>query len=174
MNIRLYSIHVGLLLALATTMAGQSSGQPPFYARDFMRTLVLEQGRDVWIESPGMPVAVVSGTTYLAGAFPTSDFAFASLLRKYDPAGNEQWTRQISAGGPTLASAIAADNNAVYLAGAIGIGHTDMFVRKYDASGNELWSRLIHVIDSYHGVAGIAVDASGVYVAGWSLDQALI
>src|SRR5262249_60794229 len=48
-----------------------------------------------------------------------------------------------------------------------GAGSGDAFVRKYDFAGNELWTRQFGTadIDLAHGVA---VDGSGVYVAGYT------
>ena len=42
----------------------------------------------------------------------------------------------------------------------------DAFVRKYDAAGNELWTRQFGIAGFDDGPGGVAVDASGVYVAG--------
>ena len=96
-----------------------------------------------------------------------------AFVRKYDAAGNELWTRQFGAHARRV-HGVAADASGVYVAGTHrqalcrarppGIS-VDAFVRRYDAGGNELWTRQFGtagVDDAF----GVAVDASGVYVAG--------
>ena len=105
---------------------------------------------------------------YVAGAFQSTGLDFQALLRRYDPSGNEIWTRQVPASDIVIPSALAVDATAVYLAGTIGPGRADMFIRKYDEGGNQVWSRQIRISDgAYHLVAGMATDSSGLYVAAW-------
>jgi outer membrane protein assembly factor BamB len=66
---------------------------------------------------------------------------------------------------------MVADASSLYVAGSVGFGRTDLFLRKYDEAGNELWSRRMRISEgAYHVATGLAVDASGIYVAGrtWS------
>ena len=84
-----------------------------------------------------------------------------------------QWTRQFGTPGQDRAFAIAADATGVYVAGATeGVlpgqrrsGAVDAFLRRYDVNGTEIWTRQFGtpVIDE---VLAIAVDATGIYVAG--------
>ena len=101
-------------------------------------------------------------------------------MRKWDAAGNELWTRQFGSIGTDSAKAILVDASGVYVAGYAqnalpgqsSPGNYDAFVRKYDAAGNELWTRKF-------GTTGIerafdlAIDATGVYVAG-SIDGGVL
>jgi uncharacterized protein (TIGR03437 family) len=142
-------------------------GQPFFYARDFQLSLQFQQGRDIWVESSGIPMAVSPDGTYIAGTFQISGLAFQGFLRKYDRSGKEAWTRPITAADYAFLSAVAADATSVYLAGSIGFGHSEMFIRKYDGGGTELWSRQLRISDGYHIAAGMVLDPSGLYVAAW-------
>ena len=124
---------------------------------------------------------------YVAGTFQTGYGSslgppdFQGFLRSYDLAGNELWTRQIPAQGAVCSScppsngafptAMAADGAAVYVAGHVGFGNTDVFVRKYDERGNELWSRQFRMSDTGNNVGGMGVDSSGIYIAAWNYDS---
>ena len=91
-----------------------------------------------------------------------------SYLRKYDGDGKELWTRQFSIGTYSEGRSIAASATEVYLAGAM---RDDGFVRKFDASGKELWTRQIGTAsDADDQILGIALDPTGVYVAGSTAD----
>ena len=82
-----------------------------------------------------------------------------SLVRKWDPRGNDLWTRQL--GAFSLSSVVgAADPTGFFVVGDIG---RSPFLRKYDADGNELWARPV-AADLYPG--GLVADATGVYLAG--------
>jgi uncharacterized protein (TIGR03437 family) len=88
------------------------------------------------------------------------------FVRKYDLSGNEMWTSQFGGG---QASSIAVNSTGVYVAGSGGgtiTGQTgSQFLRKYDASGNTIWTRLFGgYLEDF--CRGVAVDATGVYVAG--------
>ena len=92
-----------------------------------------------------------------------------SYLRRYDTAGNEVWTRQFGVGTFSEGRAIAASDSEVYVAGAT---RNNAFVRKFDASGTELWSRQIATAPGMEDqIRGIALDGSGVYVAGSTADE---
>jgi uncharacterized protein (TIGR03437 family) len=96
-----------------------------------------------------------------------------AFVRKYDFAGNELWTRQFGTNFNELATGVAADANAVYVtgftdgafAGQNSAGNSDAFLRKYDAAGNHVWTRQFGTVSVDQGF-GVAVDASGVYMAG--------
>src|SRR5205814_9915692 len=106
------------------------------------------------------------------------------FVRKYDADGNELWTRQFGApsvqyGGGAAVASVAVDASGVYVVGGTTgilpgqsvagpiLGFADAFVRKYDANGNELWTHQFGGVDNLNDFAtSVAVDASGVYVAG--------
>jgi len=87
-----------------------------------------------------------------------------SFLRKYDASGEVQWTRQFAGGGGLLGIFVYASD--VYVA-------EPGWVCKYDASGNELWARQFELPlplsgSSFARATGLFVDASGVYVTGYT------
>jgi uncharacterized protein (TIGR03437 family) len=117
------------------------------------------------------------GVSRVYGRSPAADasgvYVFGTeRYTKYDSGGNELWTREFSppeGGRVTLISAAAADS-AVYLVGTIypsaAFVRSIAFVRKYDAYGNELWTRQIAEPFPLYWAAGVATDATGVYVGG--------
>ena len=114
---------------------------------------------------------------YTAGTLPgqTSAGGYDAFVRKYDADGNEVWTRQFGSSASDQASGISADASGVYvtgytsgaLPGQTSAGGTDAFVRKYDTNGNEVWTRQFGSSASDQA-SGISVDASGVYVTGFT------
>ncbi len=113
----------------------------------------------------GMTGGALPGQTWLGG--------FDAYLRKYDAAGNVQWTRQFGTGSDDIAESVAVDASGVYVSGlTLGTlpgettaGGSDVFVRKYDLAGNVLWTRQFGTSGGDSADA-VAADASGVYVAG--------
>ena len=122
------------------------------------------------------------GTVYVAGytrgSWPgqTSVGDRDAFVRKYDGKGNEVWTRQIGTEVRDWAFGVAVDATGVYVAGftdgtlpgQTSAGSTDVFVRKYDTNGTELWTRQFGT-SSAEEARGTAVDASGVYVVGYTV-----
>jgi hypothetical protein len=113
-------------------------------------------------------VAADAGGVYVAGdgnALPGQTSAGA-FVRKYDADGNELWTRQFP---NARALAAAADAGGVYVSGptldTFSAFGDEVFVRKYDADGNELWTRQFGS-ELEDEARGIAINASGIYVAG--------
>ncbi len=119
----------------------------------------------------------VAGITF--GAFPgqSSPGLGDAFVRKFDPSGNELWTRQFGSTdsiATTGALAVAVDRTGNVtvvgytddtLPGQTSAGNDDAFVRKYDANGNELWTRQFGS-SMYDRADGVAVDAAGnVYIA---------
>jgi hypothetical protein len=91
-----------------------------------------------------------------------------AYLRRYDADGKEAWTRQFVIGTYSEGRAIAASESEVYVAGAL---RDDAFIRKFDSSGKDVWTRRIGTAtDVDDQVRSIALDASGVYVAGSTAD----
>lgn len=111
---------------------------------------------------------------HVNGTSPTSFEGANAFVRKYDPNGALIWNREF--GSPVsgnTARAVAADATGIYVAGHVrgalpgllALGSADAFVRKYDAAGNDVWTRQFGS-NSIDFVDGIAVDATGVYLAG--------
>lgn len=97
-----------------------------------------------------------------------------AFLRRYDASGNEVWTRQFGTARVDGILGVAADSSGIYVAGyTIGslaqgnAGDSDAFVRKYDFEGNELWTRQFGS-PWWDLVHAVAVDETGVYVAGYT------
>jgi hypothetical protein len=172
----------------AGTLPGQtSSGSGDVFLRKYDLN-----GTEVWTRQFGTnkgeaanAVAVDGSGVYLAGtttgilpgqtsAGDNDAFREDAFVRKYDPSGNELWTRQFGTANFDQANGIAADASGVYVAGVTGgvfPGQTgtglDAFVRKYDANGIEVWTRQFGSDVSRNALANsITVGASGVYVAG--------
>src|SRR5439155_16736930 len=81
--------------------------------------------------------------------------------------------RQFGTPSADYATAVAVDVSGVYVAGVTtgafpggsNAGDLDAFLRKCDHNGTEVWTRQFGTIASYEAHA-VAVDSSGVYVAG--------
>src|SRR5436190_1418954 len=89
---------------------------------------------------------------------------------------NLTWARQFGGFGNSYEAAFAAaTDGSVYvaastlgtLAGQTSAGNQDAVVRKYDASGNVLWTSQFGTADDDVAYS-IAVDATGVYVTGFT------
>ncbi len=128
-------------------------------------------------------VAADATGVYLAGltdgtlSGQTSSGGRDAFARRYDANGNEDWTRQFGSSGLDQADGIAINATGVYLAGRAGgalpgqtsSGGSDAYVRKYDVTGNEVWTRQFGTA-FFQAAEGIAVEASGIYVAGTTSD----
>ena len=96
-----------------------------------------------------------------------------AFLRKYDPAGNELWTRQFGTSTHEGGTAAFIDASGVYVAGYTfgsfpgytNEGDADPFVREYDAAGTELWTRQFGTPGNDIAWA-VASDGTYVYLAG--------
>jgi uncharacterized protein (TIGR03437 family) len=104
------------------------------------------------------------------------------FLRKYDPAGNELWTREFAANNPARAgfpspvtvNGLALDPTGVYVALTAGGGnaytanHALAVVYKFDAGGNLLWTNQTVASKTLLGesATGVAANAGSVYVVG--------
>src|SRR5215813_1457159 len=114
---------------------------------------------------------------FTEGALPGQTMAkfTDAFARKYDAGGNEQWTRQFGTASGTFGYGAAVNATSLYIVGETydalpeqtSSGDTDAFVRKYDANGKELWTRQFGSSDLDFG-RGVAVDANGVYVVGYT------
>ena len=141
-------------------------------------------GKQIWERDLGaksnsaFAVAADAGGAYVVGdatglTGQPQIFNDGAFIRKYDPDGNEIWTRLFAVPevvASTAAMGVALDSTGVYIAGyADGtlpgqtfVGNQDIFVRKYDFNGNEMWTR-----EFGQGAAmGIAANSSGIYITG--------
>ena len=113
----------------------------------------------------GMTVGVLPGATSVGG--------YDAFLRRYDPSGGVQWTRQLGTTDYDQAFGVSVDESGVYVAGmTLGslpgqtqAGGGDAFVSKYDIAGTELWSRQFGTPE-FDQARGISVNSSAIYVAG--------
>ena len=176
---------VSVVGAVGGALPGQTSiGMPDAFVRGYDTA-----GTETWTRQFGttMPQGDVSravsaeGHIYVGGTFgvvlPLQPTIGGGFLRAYDSAGNEVWSRQISANATGLLQGVfgvAADASGVYVVGAIAgalpgqtnVGGIDAFIRKYDTAGNEVWTRQFGTSSSLDTARGVAVDATGVYVVG--------
>jgi beta-propeller repeat-containing protein len=129
------------------------------WERDFARAVATD----------GAGNAYVVGETH--GTLPgqTSAGGYDAFMRKYDPAGNEVWTRQFGGGGGEAAWDVVADQAGnTYLVGSTGAalpdqasaGDFDAFVGKYAPDGTQLWTRQFGSEGSDAG-RGVALDPTG-------------
>ena len=96
-----------------------------------------------------------------------------AFVRRYDPDGNELWTRQFGTSGIDQALAIAVDDTGVYVGGftdaafpgQIGGGGRDAFVRRFSLDGEAIWTKQFGTAGNDQAI-GIALDDNGLYVAG--------
>jgi uncharacterized protein (TIGR03437 family) len=102
-----------------------------------------------------------------------------AFLRKYDSTGALVFERTF--GGPAIAAGVKTLNGDLYVAGQTGWnisaqayyvlpgqegkGLSDVFLRRYDSNGNEIWTRQFGG-EGADVARGIAVDSTGIYVAG--------
>jgi uncharacterized protein (TIGR03437 family) len=105
-------------------------------------------------------IAVNDAGVYVLG-FVESGFhsGSSSFLRKYDAGGNQLWIRQFSG----IGNSVAADATGIYVVFFVHGSAPEGFLRKYSGDGEELWTR---GLSAGQWSDEVAVDATGVYVAG--------
>ena len=163
--LRRLSVVPVLLFQLCSMRAAE---QPIFAAREFLLTRQFKLGFDVYPNPSGSPMAVHTGSVYLAGAFQVAGTEYQTFLRKYDASGAELWTQQVVASENVFPEALVADTSGVYIAIAVGLSRRELQLRKHDVDGKELWSRQLRVSENgHHVIAGLAADDIGVYIAAW-------
>jgi len=167
-----------VLFALAFPLAllhAQRPVEEPSWSRQF--------GTNRYDQATG--IAVADGNVYVAGegigALPGQVNEFppdvSGFVRKYDSKGAVLWTQSIgnTTPGEDHVTGVAVNAAGVYVTGftagvlpgqsRLGEGNNP-FVRKYDLGGKEQWTRQFGTMSNVEANA-VAVDASGVYVAGF-------
>jgi len=117
----------------------------------------------------------------VAAALPGQSYAgdWDAFVRRYDPAGQEVWTRQFGTEGTDAVQGISVHQGSVYIGGFTSgalpgqtqAGGADAFVRMYDENGDELWTRQFGTGGTDY-VWSVAAGDDGVYVVG-QIDGAL-
>ncbi len=156
-------------------------GQIDAYVRKFD-----PEGSEIWTQQIGTPqteraygLALGDHGLYLVGATNSTSSsavggvdAFVLLLTRD---GEETWSRQFGTRAHDSAGHVALDTSGVYVVGTtsaalVGEAHKgmgDAFLRKYTHQGDLVWTRQFGTQSEDVG-AGVAVDDTGVYVAGWT------
>jgi hypothetical protein len=171
-------------------VVGSVSTGPDFTGE--MDVLVLKydfKGNLVWVRQFGTPgtdhaegIAARRGQVYVvgfvAGTLPgqTSAGGDDVFVRKYDPDGNEVWTRQFGTAGNDSASfrGADADGRGVYVTGNVNgtlpgqtrVGGRDAFVRQYSLDGDELWTLQFGTTGDDRSIAIAIGSNNDVYLGG--------
>ncbi|MDC3962155.1 hypothetical protein [Polyangium jinanense] len=124
-----------------------------------------------------LSVAVAPDGNLFVGGAETTNFGLDAWLRKYDPNGQELWTRTHSSqipAGPDQIYAVASDPSGNVVVTGYEVTpslSTDIWTRKYDSAGNELWTNVHNGTgDGADYGEGITTnDASEVFVVGTEL-----
>ncbi|MBM3695045.1 MAG: hypothetical protein FJW79_03815 [Actinobacteria bacterium] len=98
-----------------------------------------------------------------------------AFVRSYTHDGKHRWTRQFGTSETDNGHGVAVDASGVYVVGFTGgalldqthRGLYDVFVRSYTHDGKHRWTRQFGT-STYDFGRGVAVNASGVYVAGYT------
>ena len=156
------------MLVVATFLAAplSATGADADWVRQF-GTSGLDEVKGVAVDPDGN--AYVAGET--SGTLPgqTSAGTLDAFVAKFDPAGNEVWTRQFGTAERAIAWGLAIDPGGfAYVVGQVedslpgqrSAGGWDAFVRKYDLSGREIWTRQFGGAGS-DVASGVAVNRAG-------------
>ena len=180
----------GNILVAGVTDGGTFPGQTSQSGVDGFVRKYSPDGNEIWTRQFGTPgfkedelqaIAVdFDGNSYVVGytdgTFPGQTCeGYDAFVRKYDPDGNEVWTRQFGVSITDWGYGVSVDKDGfIYVAGntegtfpgQTPAGGYDVFVRKYDPDGNGVWTRQFGTSgDDY--VAGITCDTVGnLYVNG--------
>jgi len=163
--------------AIALLITVVSSGEAAQTGPDLRWVQQFGTAGTVWDHATAV---AVDGEAYVVGSFDATGGPDA-FARKFDSDGNVVWTRQFGTSNFDRGLGVAVHSSGVYVVGEtyrtfpgqVNPGGFDAFVRKYDVFGNELWTRqfgfpvTVPFIPADHATA-VFVDASGVYVAGWT------
>jgi len=170
--------------ATGVYVAGHTDQGPSNGGNDGFVRKYGHDGKRLWTRHFGTPqndcvrgVAVDATGVYVAGETEAnlhgvSKGSWDGFVRKYDQDGKHLWTRQFGTPEWDDVLGVAVDATGVYVAGGTegslhgaSKGNLDGFVRKYDHDGKHLWTRQFGTPEAVF-VRGVAVDATGVYVAG--------
>ena len=178
-------LHAGAIYVAGYT-AGNLPGQSGQGNGDAYLRAYDENGADLWTRQFGTEsmdlafgVAADDNGIYVvgqtSGLFPGQSRAGSidAFIRKYDTSGNELWTRQFGSPTDTRAYAVVSNGTDVWVAGDVSeslpnqTAHqsVDAFIRRYTADGTEVWTRQFGT-DETEEIRSVAVDDTGVYVAG--------
>jgi hypothetical protein len=171
-------------------VTGQTSGELPGQKAAGMIDVFLRRydpaGREVWTRQFGSyerdePKGIAlddSGNVYVVGqTFGTlpgqsSAGGWDAFIRKYNPAGDELWTRQFGGGGGESAAGVKIDHagfayvvggTRAALPGQTTAGDYDAFITKWDPAGDPVWVRQFGTVGEDYALA-VALDASGAPV----------
>jgi hypothetical protein len=171
---------------LGGDLGGTLPGQTSLGGTDAFLRRYTGQGEEVWTRQFGgargdyiASVAVDPTGVYVAGGTETAlpgQLAlggFDAFLRKYDPGGQELWTRQFGTALNESAAGVAVDTSGIFVVGATEgtmpgqtrLGALDAFLRAYDKTGAEIWTRYLGTAALDNGFA-VSPYHLGVYVAG--------
>lgn len=150
--------------------AAQTNGVTPQV--EWTQVFGAEEGALTWAVDV-LDNVYVAGT--VSGTFDGQPDGFRDdgFVRKYDEDGEVVWTRQFDLGGMEDATGVAVDQSGVYVTGSAdfiipGRGIlSEGYVRRYTLDGSLVWSTRLRP-DGLRNTepADLALDASGVYVAG--------
>ena len=113
--------------------------------------------------SIGRGLTTLNGYVYVAGF--NGDNGNRAYLRKYDAAGNLQWSRTNSG----AYSSVTAFGGAIFAAGYVGSGAAENAqVDKWDESGTLQWSQTYDRNSSEDALNGIVGLASRIYAVGYT------
>ena len=188
------SVHVDASndIVIAGETRGVLPGQPSSDSYDAFVRKYDAAGNEVWTRQFGTPSSesvsdvtvdasrnvIVVGTTNGAFSGQPRTGGIDVFIRKYDPAGNEIWTRQFGSTVNDQAWGASTDaRGSIVVVGHIpngalpghtAAGNDDAFVRKYDSAGNELWTRQFGTANNDRA-SSVGVDTLGnTIVAGYT------
>jgi hypothetical protein len=137
-------------------------------------------GAGVALDPAGNPYIVGTTRGTMPGQVTGGDYD--AFVRRYDPAGNEVWTRQFGGNeGEGARSVAIAAGGRILIAGSTQgafpeqshAGGFDAFITQYDIDGNPMWMRQFGSNVNDFGVA-VATDDNGDAIVVGSTDGALL
>jgi hypothetical protein len=156
------------LVILASSAAGQTI--PYSFYRQF-GTAANDYAFGVASDATGSYVVGCTNAAAFAKPCEGSAADADGFVRKYDTSGTLQWAITFDSGVNDLARSVAVDSSGVYVAGYTSNPSTtdaNAFVRKYNLNGTTLlWQASISTVVPDFAY-GVAVDATGVYGAGYT------
>lgn len=156
-------------LVIAPTAA---SAQSPEWVQQF-GTRQSDTSRAVIATGSGL--YVVGQTSGTFGGQASAGGLSDAFVRRLTTEGDVAWTIQFGSGREDVATGVAADATGIYvtgwtngrLPGSERRGSADAFVSRYEPSGALAWRHQFGT-ERYDYASGVATDASGVYVVGYT------